>query len=248
MGKNELEVFGGRKGWKASDWTSSDDRVRGGSSQSYLTIKGSSASFHGTLDITTLGGAGFASQRTTGEDRSWDFSAYDGLHIQLGKHDGKKYTLTLKDQILPLMADGREQSTISYEYVFSNAGAGGLFVPWHAFKATYRGKEKKDAKPLNTKSVKRWSIMMRSFFGSQQGDFSLEIKSVKAVKQSADLEKGVVAGAGEPWSWKNSNLVGLGLILSSTWAVSWAFCWWKGYDMGIMRPARWWSIVKRESL
>jgi len=245
MGRNAgLDVFGGKKGWKASDWTSSDDRVRGGSSQSYLDVKGSSASFHGTLDINTLGGAGFASQRTTGDTRVWDLSGYDGLHIQLGKHDGKKYTLTLKDHLV--MTDGREQSTISYEYVLNTASENGLlFVPWHAFKPTYRGKEKKDAKPLNTKNVKRWSLMMRSFFGSQQGDFSLEIKSVRAVKQSDDLEKGEVVGAGKPWSWKNSNLVGLAVILSSTWALSSAFCWWKGYDMGIMRLGRWWSVVKR---
>ncbi|CAN9223174.1 unnamed protein product [Alternaria alternata] len=106
--EKELVLFGGDKGWKASDWTDSDDRVRGGASQSYLTITGSSARFHGNLDITTLGGAGFASQRTTGEDRTWDLSAYDG------------YTLTLKDEILPLMPDGREQSTISYEYDFES--------------------------------------------------------------------------------------------------------------------------------
>lgn len=59
------------------------------------------------------------------------------------------------------MDDGREQSTISYEYVFSDATDEGLFVPWHALKPTYRGKEKSDAKPLNTAVVKRWSIMMR---------------------------------------------------------------------------------------
>jgi len=123
-------------------------------------VKGSSASFHGTLDINTLGGAGFASQRTTGDTRVWDLSGYDGLHIQLGKHDGKKYTLTLKDHLV--MTDGREQSTISYEYVLNTASENGLlFVPWHVFKPTYRGKEKKDAKPLNTKNVKRWSLMMR---------------------------------------------------------------------------------------
>jgi hypothetical protein len=36
-----------------------------------------------------------------------------------------------------------------------------VFVPWKEFKATYRGKEKKDAKKLNTKNVKRCSVMMR---------------------------------------------------------------------------------------
>jgi hypothetical protein len=179
------------RGWKASDWTSSDDRVRGGASQSHLSISGSTARFHGNLDITALGGAGFASQRTTGEDRTWDLSAYDGIYLSLGKHDGKKYTLTLKDEILPLMADGREASTISYEYDFSSTSKKELFVPWHAMKPTYRGKEKDDAEKLKTGNVKRFSIMMRSFFGTQEGDFDLTIKEIKAVKQSGDVEKGV---------------------------------------------------------
>ena len=88
------------------------------------------------------------------------------------------------------MDDGREQSTISYEYDFSAAGSYSVFVPWSELKPTYRGKEKNDAPPLNTKSVKRWSLMMRSFFGDQEGDFSVEIKSVKAVSRPEDLEAG----------------------------------------------------------
>jgi hypothetical protein len=34
--------------------------------------------------------------------------------------------------------------------------------------------------------------MMQSFFGDQEGDFSLEIKSITAVSQSDDLEGGMV--------------------------------------------------------
>lgn len=135
--------------------------MRGGISQSYLTISGSSARFHGNLDITALGGAGFASQRTTGDDRSWDLSAYDGIYLDLGAHDGKKYTLTLKDEILPLMPDGREQSSLSWEYDFESKSELGVFVPWHAMKAMYRGREMNDTQPLDTGDVKRFSLMMR---------------------------------------------------------------------------------------
>ncbi|KAF1939576.1 CIA30 family protein [Clathrospora elynae] len=249
--EKDLVIFGGDRGWKASDWTDSDDRVRGGASQSYLDISGSSARFHGNLDITALGGAGFASQRTTGDEKTWDLSDYDGIYLHLGKHDGKKYTLTLKDEILPLMADGREQSTISYEYDFSSTSKMALFVPWHAMKPTYRGKPKNDAAPLDTKNVKRFSLMMRSFFGDQEGDFSLTVMSIKAVLQSNDIEKGIVSdgargtGEQETWSWKNSNLVGLAVILSSTWALCWGFCWWKGLDTSFMRFGRWWSVVRK---
>jgi hypothetical protein len=118
---NSLVLFGATVPWSASDWTSSDDRVRGGASQSYLTISPSTSSshstarFHGTLDIKTLGGAGFASQRTVGEDKIWDVSAYDGILLELGETDGKKYTFTIKDELLGLDEGGREMSSVSWE-------------------------------------------------------------------------------------------------------------------------------------
>jgi hypothetical protein len=59
------------------------------------------------------------------------------------------------------MSDGREQSTISFEYDFDSKSEFGVFVPWHAMKATYRGREQNDTKPLNTENVKRFSIMIR---------------------------------------------------------------------------------------
>ncbi|KZM24451.1 uncharacterized protein EKO05_0001518 [Ascochyta rabiei] len=252
----ELTLFGGDEGWNAKDWTSSDDRVRGGKSQSYLDIKGATACFHGNLDIKTLGGAGFASQRTTGDDHSWDLSAYDGIHLVVGKDDGKRYTFILKDEILPPMDDGREQSTISYEYDFSAAGNYSVVIPWSELKPTYRGKEKNDTSPLNTKSIKRWSFMMRSFFGDQEGDFSVEIKSVKAVSQSEDFEAGFTSDKSdynavekrEPWSWKNSRLVGLALIFSTTWAICTGVCWYKGIDISMMTPRNWWKMAKHDRL
>lgn len=152
--------------WSPLDWTSSDDRVRGGSSISELTCSPTSptAVFKGNLDIETLGGAGFASQRTTGEDRNWDLSSYDGMILHIEKADEKQYTLTLKDELLPKSPNGREQSTISWEYDFkASKGGEKVSIRWEDFKATYRGKEKKDAKPLDLKHIKRISIMMRRY-------------------------------------------------------------------------------------
>lgn len=156
--------------WSSSDWTASDDRVRGGKSQSYLEISGSTARFHGHLDIKTLGGAGFASQRTTAEDTTLDLSGYDGILLDLGKSDGKRYTFILKDELLPRNPEnGREQATISWEYDFAvaedaaQAESSFVFIPWKELKPTYRGKEKEGAKKLDTKSIRRFSIMMRRY-------------------------------------------------------------------------------------
>ncbi|KAH8665880.1 complex I intermediate-associated protein 30-domain-containing protein [Tricladium varicosporioides] len=179
-----LFLFGGDQPWDPIDWTSSDDRVRGGSSISHLDCGPTSpaATFHGNLDIQTLGGAGFASQRTTGEDRSWDLSQYDGLCLDLKEGDGKKYTLTVKDKLLPKRDDGRDQSTVSWEFDFEGK-EGKVIVGWEDLKATYRGRDKKDADPLNTKDIRRISLMMRSFFRAQEGDFTLSIISISVFKQ-----------------------------------------------------------------
>ncbi|KAI9845328.1 MAG: hypothetical protein M1837_004950 [Sclerophora amabilis] len=193
ISETRTSLFGGEKSWNPQDWTASDDRVRGGKSQSFLDCDSSDgvARFYGNLDIKTLGGAGFASQRTTGEDRSWDLSRFDGIELEITKSDAqadKQFTLILKDELLPRNPeDGREQSTISYEYDFKpeeirkSVSSVKLFIPWDHLKATYRGREKKDAPTLNKSDIKRVSLMMRSFFGEQEGPFSLSIRSISAV-------------------------------------------------------------------
>ncbi|KAK7747370.1 hypothetical protein SLS53_001624 [Cytospora paraplurivora] len=216
---NRKYLFGGDKPWDAAEFTSSDDRVRGGKSQSYLTPvtndhhdhyhhdddkqsgKGPRAEFSGNLDITALGGAGFASQRTVDGFPGWDLSSYNTLVIDVAHGDDRKYTVTLKDEVLPKMPDGREQSTISWEYDFivggdgsgtgigENGGSQKLVIPFREFKPTYRGKAKPDAEPLDLTNVKRFSFMMRSFFGAQEGDFSLVLNYVAAEKHAEDTAR-----------------------------------------------------------
>ncbi|CAN8098478.1 unnamed protein product [Discula destructiva] len=203
-----MYLFGGDKPWDASQFTASDDRVRGGQSQSYLTVSaagGAEAEFSGTLDIKTLGGAGFASQRTVDGLPAWDLSGYDALVLHVARGDANKYTVTLKDEVLPRRPDGREQSTVSWEYDFVVGGAekeeeaGGtaaessgrkLVIPFADFEPTYRGRAKPDAEPLDLKNVQRISFMMRSFFGTQEGDFSIVFKSVSAEGKGASSSRG----------------------------------------------------------
>lgn len=164
--------------------------------QSFLECKKHHAHFYGNLDTKTLGGAGFASQRTTGDDREWDLSGHVGISIDIKSGDSKtaqtcvhigavrnasaannsnlekRYTLILKDELLPPdEVTGRERSTISWECDFElppqtepgETHDRFVFIPWNSFNPTYRGKLKKDADPLDTKSVKRISIMMRRY-------------------------------------------------------------------------------------
>lgn len=201
-------LYGGQDTpWDPSQWTSSDDRVRGGKSVSHMTCSEKNISFNGNLDIQTLGGAGFASQRTL-DSQTWDLSLYSGLILNTASSDGKKYTVVLKDTNLPKRPDGREQSTVSWEYDFVADKSGGeVLMPFADFQPTYRGRAAPDAAPLNLAGIKRISFMMRSFFGNQEGDFSLCIKSlacadpnraVGRVPSVVTLNDCATAGAQEP--------------------------------------------------
>lgn len=183
---SSFDLFGSSKPFLPPTWTTTDDRVRGGASQSYLTaLPSNCARFHGHLDTTTLGGAGFASQFSppeifglNGNDKEkkkdcWDLSSYDGIEIEIWKGDGKTYTFILKDEEqTEKREDGREKAGINWEIEFTGGGESDdervkekegtkVWVPWGDFKATYRGKEKKDAGELKTREVRRVGLMMR---------------------------------------------------------------------------------------
>ncbi|KAK2613051.1 hypothetical protein QQS21_000980 [Conoideocrella luteorostrata] len=186
-----LYLYGGDRPWVSDIWVTSDDRVRGGASHSYLTVDSPDhARFHGHLDISTLGGAGFASQHSLGE-LHLNLKEYDGVVVSIrgpDKADGKRYAVTLKNDLLPPRDDGREKSTVSWEAEFVADKPGDVKLTWDAFKPTYRGREKKDAPELDLKDVKRIGLMMRSFFGKQEGDFELHLFSIAAWKHVSFAE------------------------------------------------------------
>ncbi|KAI1411025.1 NADH:ubiquinone oxidoreductase complex I intermediate-associated protein 30 [Hypoxylon sp. FL1857] len=175
-------LFGGLKPWQEHAWLPLDDRVRGGKSKSYFVCSPDSdvASFRGTLDITALGGAGFAAQRTAGP-QSWDLFDYHGLRLGVDHSDGKKYTLILKDDIPPILEDGKDEGTVNWEYDFVPT-EGEISVSWEDFKPMCRGKPKEDATPLRLDHIKRICIMMRSHFGEQEGSFRLDLKYIAAIQ------------------------------------------------------------------
>ncbi|BCS03182.1 CIA30 family protein [Aspergillus luchuensis] len=181
--------FGGSQHWSSTDWTSSDDRVRGGSSQSHLTINDdtNTATFHGNLDIKTLGGAGFASQHTASTTDLWDLSSYAGLELSIPKSDGHTYTLNLRDELQDPRPDGRQRSGLVWEAKFKvEKGQTKVKLGWREFRPTYRGREVHMGRPLILAGVKQFGIMIRSFFGEQEGDFELEIEWIRGIKKEKD--------------------------------------------------------------
>lgn len=128
----------------------------------------SSALFSGFLDVKTLGGAGFASQRTISTEQR-DFTEFDGIELNLGKSDGKRYSLILKDEVLPKRPNGLERSSVNWEYEFllpvSEGGEGNtVTIRWNDFEPTYRGKPLEDFdRGLDVGKIQRISFMMRRY-------------------------------------------------------------------------------------
>ncbi|KAJ5771431.1 uncharacterized protein N7511_003482 [Penicillium nucicola] len=148
--------------WDLNLWTDSDDRVRGGSSVSELVPSTDGVFFRGKLDIETLGGAGFASQRTIAQDQTWDLTGNDGIELNVIPSDGKRYTFSLTDEIPERRRDGREQSALVWEYDFCASGARTkVCIPWKDLRATYRGRQVDDARPLDLSRIRRFRIMAR---------------------------------------------------------------------------------------
>lgn len=110
---------------------------------------------------------------------------------------GKRYTLTISNEIAEKRPDGRDRSTLLYEYSFHTDYTGPLkrYVKWAEFKPFYRGKPKEDAPKLDTANIRRWSFMIRSFFDKQHGEFSMCMNCVCAFQTTG--EKRETRNAGE---------------------------------------------------
>jgi Complex I intermediate-associated protein 30 (CIA30) len=92
---------------------------------------------------------------------------------------GKRYTLTVSNELPDKRPDGRNASTLLYESNFVvESYPMKVHLKWESFAATYRGKPKDGAPSLDLASIRSWSFMIRSFFDKQHGDFSISIRSV----------------------------------------------------------------------
>ncbi|KAK1927967.1 complex I intermediate-associated protein 30-domain-containing protein [Papiliotrema laurentii] len=205
--------------WDFSRWTDVDDRVRGGSSVSHLEPvdipstdreKGKTAArFWGNLDIDTLGGAGFASQRYRfgPEPLRLPRLDYKGISLVVRPdqpdvvaptgHSANTFTLVLKQNLStrppsrPKTPPQPDPASLSYEASFTPSrsvdNSQTITLDFEQFKPTYRGREvgKDDPKyePLRPETIYELSLMCRSDFGGQKGKFSLIVEEIKGWKK-----------------------------------------------------------------
>ncbi|WVQ85618.1 hypothetical protein IAT38_007784 [Cryptococcus sp. DSM 104549] len=273
-------------------WRAVDDRVRGGSSVSHfdpveidmfgrvtpLASEGDlhdsavasgagknkiGARFWGTLDIKTLGGAGFASQsyRYGPSPLHLPRTQYKGITLSIlpdplttppaaprstspSSEKEKKpsspttFTFVLKTSpTAPIPRDPRvppvpRASQLTYEANFTRP-EGSLSghqstettvkFKWEDFKASYRGREIKEGDPkwapLDTNGVYEVSVMCRSGFGEQEGEYGVIVTGIAGWLKDEEkaIEEGYVQEGKQGW-----------------WAgvVGW-FRWLMGWERGV---------------
>lgn len=154
-------------------------------------------------DITTLGGAGFASQSYTfpaDAPLAIPSSSFAGVslrflpspssspdaHSEKHAHKPRTLTLVLKTAAPPAKRpDGRLEATLSYEaHVVAPSAGGTINIRWSEFEATYRGKPQKDAPKFETSQIRAIGLMCRSDFGAQAGPFEFLLAGVDGLARS----------------------------------------------------------------
>ncbi|KAL5631232.1 hypothetical protein ACGC1H_006919 [Rhizoctonia solani] len=175
--------------WRISDWETVDDRIRGGKSISMLQgSDGDGVWFCGTLDITALGGAGFASQRFRFSDQPLRLpkSEYQGIRVKLPQpivpHNPNEFTLVLNTVPITYRPDGRVESRVTWEANFTDPESSHN-LSFDMFRATYRGRSVDPAPVFDPSAIYDMSLMCRSAFGKQYGPFELHILGIEAISK-----------------------------------------------------------------
>jgi hypothetical protein len=68
----------------------------------------------------------------------------------------------LTDEIPEQRRDGREQSALVWEYDFRGSSVRtSIRIHWKDLRATYRGRQVEDARPLDLSRIRRFRVMAR---------------------------------------------------------------------------------------
>jgi hypothetical protein len=145
-------------------WRAVNDGVMGGRSQgsSYLSEAGNRI-FTGEISLKNNGG--FSSVRTEGG--KYDLSAYEGVEVKV-RGDGRTYYFTARTNNRSMVAFWSPIQTQAGEWMTFK-------IPFTSLYATSFGR-KIDGVKLNPKNITSFGLML---YDKQEGDFTLEIESVK---------------------------------------------------------------------
>ena len=163
MEQNTALIFPGPA--NSRPWKVVNDNVMGGVSKSCMTLTPESVGvFSGRVSLEN--GGGFASARVDVEGQ--DLTGRGAVEVEV-KGDDKRYQLHLR------MTPG--PGGVSYRARFETRKEEWLTIrlPFTSFVATFRGREVRDAAPLDPSRIRQLGFLIAD---GQEGDFRLEISRV----------------------------------------------------------------------
>ena len=146
-------------------WMIVNDGVMGGISESRLSLDQQGfLVFEGRVSLDY--GGGFASVRSI--LNRLDADPYDGILIRF-KGDGKRYQLRLRQ--------GNRMDGVAYFRHFETKIGEWeeVFLPFHSFQASYRGRRLPDYPELDTSRISQLGLMISD---KQEGNFRLEVQRI----------------------------------------------------------------------
>jgi len=165
MMNSETEIFNFNSPSTSGEWTTVNDVVMGGISESRFEINSdSTATFSGTVSPDNNGG--FASVRTSLDN---EFKDFEGAIIRV-KGDGNIYSLRFRTD--------KNFDGISYQAKLeTNSGEWKEYkIPFSNFKPTFRGRTLSNKPELASKDIKQIGILIAD---KQFGMFELVIDWIK---------------------------------------------------------------------
>jgi monofunctional biosynthetic peptidoglycan transglycosylase len=157
-------------------WSSTNDTVMGGRSQSWMSINANGkAFFAGSVSLENNGG--FASIRS--HPLHLDLRGYQGLKIRV-KGDGKTYRFSVKND--------SAWKGINYYFEFETVSGEWMIVqaPFSSFIPKFRGRYLYSAPPIDPSYIYSVGFLIGD---KQEGPFSLEIDWIHAATEAALEEK-----------------------------------------------------------
>ena len=146
-------------------WMIVNDGVMGGISESRLSLDQQGfLVFEGRVSLDY--GGGFASVRSI--LNRLDADPFDGILIRF-KGDGKRYQLRLRQ-------GDRMDGVAYFRHFETKIGEWEeVFLPFHSFQASYRGRRLPDYPKLDTSRISQLGLMISD---KQEGNFRLEVQRI----------------------------------------------------------------------
>ena len=153
----------------ADGWQTINDVVMGGVSESSFKLTtNATALFSGSVSLENNGG--FASVRSPARDSK--LKGFEGILLRV-KGDGKTYKFSIR---IDRAFDGINYQT---DFTAPKDAWKEIRLPFSAFKPTYRGQILTDRPALDPAKIRTVGFLVSD---KQEGQFTLEIKRIKAYK------------------------------------------------------------------